>query len=81
MFTALVSTVKLKSDLSSEEIARTATAVTSELADTIQSRLRSGSLPPGPYYPCASMKATDTSVAFACNPLGTHYPVLPPYAT
>lgn len=35
MFTALVSTVKLKSDLSSEEIARIATAVTLELVDTI----------------------------------------------
>ncbi|KAG9566782.1 hypothetical protein KCU71_g1925, partial [Aureobasidium melanogenum] len=72
MFTAPVRTVKLKSNLNNEEIARTAAAVTSELTDTVQSLLESGSLPPGRYYPYASMKAIDTTVVFECNPLGTH---------
>lgn len=73
MFTALVNTAEYEPDMNDEEIAAMADAVTSDLARTVDSVHKNNVLPAGCYFPCSTMKAGDTTVVFACNPLGSHW--------
>lgn len=71
--TALVPTVERKHSLHNGDIAPTVDTVTSRLANTVESLVETGCLATGCYFPCANMKPTEATIAFACDPLGFHW--------